>query len=140
MSNRFNIQGLEELKAELRKLPVALAYEAGGIVEDSATSAAAEIREGYGRHRRSGSLQDKVSVSHQKSRVGATSVVKSGDKDALVFEVGSEARHTRIGANRGSMPPGHVFFPAVRKWKRRMYAGFKDLLAKHGFVVTDDGG
>ena len=139
MPNRFNIQGLEELKADLRKLPVALAYEAGHIVEDSANGAAVEIRAGYGRHRRSGSLQDKVTVSHQASRVGATAVVTSGDKDAAVFEVGSEARHTRIGANRGSMPPGHVFFPAVRKWKRRMYLGFKDLLATHGFTVTDDG-
>lgn len=140
MPNRFNIQGLEELKADLRKLPVNLAYEAGHIVEDSAQSAATEIRDGYGRHRRTGKMQDGVSVTHKADRLGATAVVKSGDRDALVFEVGSQARHTRIGANRGSMPPGHVFFPAVRKWKRRMYAGFKDMLEKHGFTVTDSGG
>jgi hypothetical protein len=140
MPNRLKIEGLDELKAALRKLPAELAAEGGGIVKDSAEGALPEIRNGYGRHRRSGSLQDKVTVSHRASRLSATSVVKSGDKDALVFEVGSQARHTRIGANRGSMPPGNVFFPAVKRWKRLMYTRLKAMLREHGLAVTDDGG
>jgi len=140
MPNRLVFEGLEELRADLRKMPETLAAQAGHIVEDNGNSAAVEIRSGYGKHRRSGSLQDKVTVSHQASRFGATSVVQSGDKEAMVFEVGSQARHTRLGANRGSMPPGNVFFPAVRKWKHRMFSQLKDLLVRHGATVTDDGG
>lgn len=139
-NNRFVFAGLEQLKADLRKLPQDLAAEGGHIVEDAGNSASVEIRTGYGKSRRTGSLQDKVSVSHRASRFGASSVIRSADREALIFEVGSQARHTRIGANRGSMPPGNVFFPAYRKWKRTMFEQLKALLVRHGLTVTDDGG
>lgn len=138
MSNRFKFEGLAELQAELRKLTPVLAAEGGREVEAAAQDAATEVRSGYGRHRRSGSLQDNVTVSHRASRDGAVATLKSGDKEALVFEVGSQARHTRIGANRGAMPPGHVFFPAVIRAKRRMYGRLKAMLQRTGFSVSGD--
>lgn len=138
MPTRLKFEGLAELKAELRKLTPALASEGGREVEAAAQDAATEVRSGYGSHRRSGSMQDKVTVTHRASRDGAVATLTSGDQDALVFEVGSQARHTRIGANRGAMPPGHVFFPAVIRAKRRMWGRLKYMLQQHGFTVSGD--
>ena len=136
MSARFEWSGLEALKASLRALPEELTAEGGHIVEVRANGATATIKAGY--PRRSGSLAAGMDVTHSRSRFGARSVVKNSDKDAAVFERGSQARHTRIGANRGSMPANHLFTKTMMRERRGMYQDLRDLLVRKGLVVTGD--
>jgi hypothetical protein len=78
-------------------------------------------------------------VSHQdKGRFSAGAIVKNTAKHAWIFENGTQARHNDLGANRGSMPPGHVFIPAVIKRRRIMYQQLRALLERHGLKVSGD--
>jgi hypothetical protein len=136
MSASVRWNGLSELRAELRRLPADLAGEAGGIVLAHAMGAGEQVKGEYERHRRSGALANGVSVRTQdKGQYGAGAVVRSGARHAWLFENGSQARHTAIGANRGSMPPAHVFIPAMRQWRRRMYEALADMLERRGLAV-----
>lgn len=137
-NNRFRWDGLEELKAALRQLPEELTGEGSHIVEGAANGAAVDVRSGYAGHRRSGNLQDGVTVEHGVSGFGTSAVVKSNARHAWLFENGSQARHTAIGANRGSMPPAHVFVPAVMRKRRAMYDELKAMLTRHGLLVSGD--
>ncbi len=139
-SNRLVFDGLQELRAALRKLPADLAGEGGHIVEAAGNAAVVEARRGYLQHRRTGKMAGRVGVTHRRNRDGATAIVTNTDPQALTFEVGSQARHTDIGANRGSMPPGNVFYPAMRRHRRWMWEQLKALLVRHGLLVTGDAG
>lgn len=137
MSVVLKWDGLEELRAELRRLPEDLTGEASHIVEASANAAAADIKQGY--PHRTGNLRKGVTVTHfDKGKFSAGAIVKNTAPHANLFEVGSQARHTAIGANRGSMPPGHVFVPAVIKRRRQMYSRLKELLVRKGLSVSGD--
>lgn len=135
MGASFTFDGLEELKAALRNLPKALATEASGIVLDAAKAAVAEMH--Y--PERAGTLASKLKIETQSSGpFGAGVVVKNTDPIAAIFENGSQARHTSLGANRGAMPPGHVFIPSMSRNRRRMDEKLKGLLVEHGLTVTGD--
>lgn len=134
--NKFVWAGLEELKAQLRALPAEFATEGGRIVEARANGAAATIKAEY--PVRSGELRDKLTVTHTRNAVGAISVVRNSSKYADEFDYGTQARHTAIGANRGSMPPNHLFTQAIRRAKRLMYEDLKALLIRAGLVVKGD--
>lgn len=138
MSSRFVWTGLEELKAALRSLPAELATEGGHLVEGRANGAAATIKGGY--PSRSGELRDKLTVTHTRSAFGARSVIKNTSKHAAPFEVGTQARHTALGANRGSMPPNPLFTQTLVRARRAMYGDLQGLLERHGLTVTGDGG
>lgn len=129
--------GLEELKAQLRTLPSDLTAEASGIVNGAGNSAKQEIEGAY--PERTGDLRNHVSLSTQSlGQFGAGVVVKNTSKHASIFENGTQARHTAIGANRGSMPPGRVFIPIASRWRRQMYEQFKAMLVRHGLTVSGD--
>lgn len=139
MSASVKWSGLEELKRDLRNLPEDLAGEAGHIVEEAANGTAVDVKRGYAAHRRSGRLAGGVTVTHfEAGKYSAGAIVKNSAPHAYIFEVGTQARHTAIGANRGSMPPGNVFIPAAQKNRRRMYDRLKDMLVRFGAVVTGD--
>jgi hypothetical protein len=136
-NNRFAFSGLDELKAALRTLPADLAGEASHIVEAAANAAEADIKAGY--PVRTGDLRDHVlSQALSTGAFSAGIVVKNTSKLAYIAENGTQARHTALGANRGSMPPLHVFIPAVIKRRRVMYAQLKDLCERKGIRVTGD--
>lgn len=137
-NNRLRFDGLQELRADLRRLPKELRDEAEEIVFDSAEDAAREIRAGYEAHRRSGELAEKVEVQQLKGEgtAFAGALVQNKSKLAFIFENGTQARHTAIGANRGAMPPGHVFVPAVIKARKSMYNRLRELLRTKGLKVT----
>lgn len=135
-NNRLTFSGLDELRAALRQLPAELTGEASHIVEGAANGAAASIKAGY--PSRTGDLRDHVTVETMQSGFSTGAVVKNTSKLAYIFENGSQARHTAIGANRGSMPPGHVFIPIVIRKRRQMYEQLKDLLTRHGLQVSGD--
>lgn len=134
MSARLTFDGLAELKAQLRELPEALTTEGGHMVEARANSATATIKAGY--PTRTGNLRDGMDVHHSRSRFGARSVVINTDKDAQVYEHGSQARHNRFGANRGSMPPDPIFTRTVIRQRRALYeTDLVDLLTRNGLTV-----
>lgn len=135
MSVRLEWQGLEELRTALRTLPADLTGEASHIVEGSANAAAADIKAAY--PVRTGTLRNHVTVTHfEKGRFSAGAIVKNTAKHAHLFEIGTQARHTRLGANRGAMPPGRVFVPAVMRRRRQMYQQLKALLERKGLWVS----
>lgn len=135
-NNRIVFDGLAELKVALQNLPADLAREAGFIVYANADEAAREVKAAY--PSRTGNLRARVSVKKERGQFGASATVRNTAKHAHLFENGTQARHTALGANRGSMPPGHVFVPVMIRRRRVMYQVLKDLLVKHGLLVSGD--
>jgi len=142
MSVRFTIDGLDALRAELRKLPAELTAEAGHLIEGKAADAAVAVRAGYGAHRDSGNLQDHVVVVKRAAgRFGVAFEVRSTARHAYIFDNGSEARHyiTQNGVRHltGKMPPRPVFIPALVHARHRMYEGLRGVLTRAGLQVRD---
>lgn len=139
MPNRIVFDGMAELKAALRQLPEELRGEASNVVNATTNAAAVEIRTEYGKHRVSGRLQAGVVISHVNAgKYTAGAIVKNTAKIAGIFESGTQARHTHLGLNRGSMPPGHVFVPVIVRRRRQMYETLKAMLVRKGFLVSGD--
>lgn len=138
--NRFRFTGLEELKAELRNLPEALAQEAQAIVFGMADEAAAEIRAAYPSH--TGNLRRGVSVVRRVYAVSTAAIVVNKAPHAFLYENGTQARHyfTKGGVKKalGRMPPGHVFVPIMIRKRRQMYERLKGLLVRHGLSVSGE--
>jgi hypothetical protein len=136
MANEVRWDGLEEYRELLRALPEALAQETAHLVEAAANGAALDIRRAY--PVRTGKLRDRVTVTRlNKGKYGTGLIVKNTAPHAWLFENGTQARHTALGANRGSMPPGHVFIPLAIKARRRLYGQVKDLLVRKGALVDE---
>ena len=132
-NNRLKFDGLEELRASLRRLPKDLRDDAEAIVFESAEAAEKEIREAYEKHRVSGELADKLSVQQLKGGSAfAGALIQNKSKLAFIFENGTQARHNAIGANRGAMPPAHAFVPKVIKWRKIMYQKLRAMMRLHG--------
>ncbi len=137
MSNRLVFDGLEELRAQLRTLPADLAAEASVPVHEAAEGAKSAIFNAY--PDRTGDLRDHLVLEERPTGpFGAAVIVKNTSKLAWIFENGSQARHTALGANRGSMPPGHVFLPNIIRKRRTMYEQLKALLVSHGLIVQGE--
>ncbi len=134
--NRFQFQGLQDLFEGLRNLPPELQAEGGEIVVAHAEAAQTEIQGAY--PSRTGNLRDHVTVKTVVGQFSTNAIVKNTAKHAVIFENGTQARHTDLGAARGSMPPGHVFVPVVIRRRRAMYEALKGLIAKKGLVVSGD--
>lgn len=136
-NNRIVWSGLEELKQQFRSMPAELTNEASGIVDRAGEYAKSSVIQGY--PRRTGDLRNHVTLTHfENGKFGAGSILKNTAKHAWLFENGSQARHNDLGANRGAMPPGHVFVPAVIRWRKWMYGQLKDMLVRSGLTVTGD--
>lgn len=134
-NNRIVWEGLDELRAALRQLPSDLAAEATGIVIAHAEGAAQEIEGAY--PARTGNLRNGMDVIRSAAgRFGVGALVRNRAKHAWIFENGTQARHTSLGASRGSMPPGHVFIPRIIRWRARMYDALRAMLERHGLAVS----
>jgi hypothetical protein len=137
MANQVVWSGLKEYRELLRNLPETLAIEAGHYAEAAANGFAVEVRQAY--PRRTGNLRKGVKISRlNKGKYATGMVVKNTAPHAVLFENGTQARHTALGANRGSMPPGHVFVPRAIRTRRRLYDDVKGLLQRKGAIVTGD--
>lgn len=128
--NRLRLDGLDALKAELRRMPAELGTSAARIVFRTADEAAAEIVRNY--PRRTGRLKAGVKVRRTPSTYGASAVVRNTAPHASIFEHGTQARHTQLGANRGSMPPGKVVGPVAARERREMLQELIGLLRSTG--------
>jgi len=134
-SVKLTWSGLEELKAALRQLPEELTGEAANIIEGTWNGAALDVKSGY--PSRTG-LGRTVTVEHRRSRFGAVSIIRNTSPRALWYEVGTQVRHTSFGANRGAQRPGHVFYPPIRRARRKGLAELREMLIRHGLTVTGD--
>ena len=130
-------EGLTEYYAELAQLPEACAGEAAHLIEAVANGVTLDIKGAY--PSRAGDLRKKtVVMALEKNGLIVGAVVKNTSKHAAIFEAGTQARHTALGANRGTMPPGHVFLPRIVTATRALTQQLKDLRALRGAVVTGD--
>jgi hypothetical protein len=148
-NNRFKIDGLFELKAQLRDLPKALQAEGGAIVLDTADQAAGDLQTLYpvrttglspGPSRTSawappGDLRSHVFVSKRGGQFSTMATVKSTGKAAWLYDNGSQARKWVNGKLTGAMPATHLFVKTMMRWRRVMYHRLGDLLERHGLVV-----
>ncbi len=135
--NKLTIIGLDDLRRELARLPAELVEEGSAIVMDAANDARDEIADRYGSHTRTGNLAHGLEVRvRDKSGYGVGVVLRNRSKHSHLFEFGTEARHTAIGADRGSMPAGKIFVPAVRRHRATMYGRLRALLERKGLRVT----
>jgi len=136
MPVQLTITGIDDLKRALADLPPQLKGESTVIVLDNA-HAAADIRSQYPKGL-TGNLQKGVKVRVQE--VGPLSVaaqVRSGAPHAHLWEFGTEARHTKLGWNRGVMkrPPAPVFIPTMIKYRRLMYEKLAAIIEAKGLTV-----
>jgi hypothetical protein len=134
MSVRFAFKGLDELQAALRALPAELTGEASKIIEAAGNRAVLDLKRGYPVV--TGNLRDGVEVTFTQGGVSARALVRSRAPHAHLFEYGTEARHNALGANRGRMPPTHLFGRTMSNVRREMYEGLRALLERHGLKVT----
>lgn len=132
--NHLRFEGLEELKADLRRLPADLRDEGGAIVLEEGQGAATDIIAAYPEV--TGHLKKGVKVEVFATPWGTTVQVKNVAPHAYIFENGTQVRHTALGLNRGAAPPGRVFVPIVVRRRRRMYERLKDLLRSKGLTVS----
>lgn len=132
--------GMDELRAEFKKLPETAHGEALKLAEGAANGAAVDLRAAYPVGP-TGNLRKGVVVTHfSKGKLYAGAVVKNTAPHAWIFENGTQARHTDLGANRGAMPPGHVFIPIIIRARHRLVEQFKALLLRLGASsVTGNG-
>jgi hypothetical protein len=149
MPVEFTIQGLEDLRLALQKLPTELASEAAIQIGISTTRAKARIAAAYPLVYRStqarsssasppGELQRKLASKVTRDGVSVVGEVKNTAKIGYIFENGSAIRYTDKGAKRGVMPAGHVFIPIVAQERRAMYEALKAIIAKAGLEVSGD--
>jgi hypothetical protein len=136
MSSRFRLDGLAELVTGLQQLTPELVGESSAIIGGAGDGAAREIILGY--PERTGDLRKGVKVLKTAGQFSITVKVVNTSKLASIFENGTQARHTDLGANRGSMPPGHVFVPIMMRRRRAMYEQLKALVASKGLTVSGD--
>ena len=134
--NRLTWDGMEELKAALRSLPEELSQEGGDIVVEHATEAGEDVRAHYAAAAVTGNLEKHVKVVIESRTAGASVVVKSTAKHAIIYENGSKMRKTKDGRNRGMMPPAKVFVPTMIRERREMLVELAELLKTKGLEVS----
>jgi hypothetical protein len=117
----FQWTGFQALVDQFATLARDLTTEAAPEVETAAQSAKSAIYSGY--PTRTGDLKNHLAVVLHTDATRTEAVVINTSPHAAVFERGSQARHTAIGANRGSMPANPLFSATMMRWRRGLYTG-----------------
>jgi hypothetical protein len=134
----LRLNGLEELKEWLRKLPDNLVGEATGIITTAANDAATAVIDRYPEVE--GNLKGGVVVQPMRSRPGDRGgiglVLRSKSSHAHLYEYGTQVRHTKLGWNRGRMPGKAVVTQEASKHRRKMYEQLTAMLVRMGFKVS----
>lgn len=134
MSAKFVLDGVAEMRIALRKLPYDLTDDTQEMIEHHAQRAVSRLSGAY--PHRTGDLGTGIEVRTRPRQLVAGALVVNPDPHAHLFEHGTQARHNRIGANRGAMPAGNVFVPIIMDERRQLYAEIVDLLGTVGITVT----
>ena len=134
--SRLTLTGLDDLSTALAQLPAQLAAEAEALIDERAELMKAEVFQRY--PKRTGNLRKGVRIQALRSGSAFTPgrVVTNRAPHAHIFELGTEARHTKIGARRGAMPPGRVFVPAAIRHRRVLMGELLALLERVGLEVS----
>lgn len=143
MASKLVIEGIEDLREQLRQLPEELRREAYAIGSRAANTAASNVRAKYQAHRHSGKLADSVEVVETKNagQFGVGLTVVANQWYALIFDTGIEAdRHTAMNWDRGKMPAAHIFIPEMIRQRKVAEREWTQLLRDHGFEVVERGG
>ena len=136
MSARVTFEGLAELEQALRDLPATLAGEAADIVQAAAEGARGEIAAAYPEGQ-AGHLRKSLKVERRAAGpAGVIVLLRATAKEAGWFESGTQTRQTKLGANRGAMPAGNVFYPRAYRWHDRMFRNLAEMLRRNGLTVT----
>jgi hypothetical protein len=138
------MEGLAELREQLRRLPEDLATEAGDIVIAHAEGARREVVSGYptgpgSKQFPAGTLKARVAVERNRSKVSTAAIVRSRAPHAIIFERGTVQRRTDKGWNRGRMPKAReaqAMIPKVIRWRRQMVEALIELVRRAGFEVA----
>lgn len=135
--NRLILDGMDDLKTALRKLPVEMRDEAAEVIDHTAEITASSLRQSYPRGD-TGNLRAGVKVSHERSTFGASATVKSTSPHAHLFEFGTQNRTTRQGWRRGKSPEHKAdgLVPIAQRNRKRMNQQLIDIVRKAGFDVT----
>lgn len=130
--------GLDELTRDLTQLTPAVVEQADGIVNAHAHKAADAIVSAY--PERTGKLRQGVTVRETSSKGRRPDTprytVANSAPLAHIFEYGTQARHTEIGADRGVMPAGKIFIPFAIRERGAMLNDLRELLRAQGATVT----
>jgi len=149
---KMQMDGLEELRKALEKLPEHLIEEATGIILTHAEQAQREVQDAYpvrttNLNRRSartgkwfppGILKARVHILKDRGLVFARALVQSRAPHAWMYENGTVARRTDKGWNRGRMPEAPLdkkMIPRVIRIRARMVKALIALVERAGFEV-----
>jgi hypothetical protein len=133
-ANQLHINGLDELREALKRLPPELVREAGVIVHAQAEAASREMAAAYPFH--SGNLRDHLRVELGGDMVSATARVRNTARHAYIYERGTGPRQWASGKSTGRMPAGRVFIPIAIQRRRIMLSALIDLVERAGLHVS----
>jgi len=137
MSVRVLLQGNNELRDALGKLPEALNLEARAIVRTAAETTAAQLRSVYPQGG-TGAMRRGVKVTTRDTTTTVSAKVRSTTDEATYWEYGTQVRRTSQGFNRGAMPAatGRGLISLAQRNRRRMLDELVALVREAGFTVT----
>src|SRR4029450_2066051 len=138
---RMNLDGLDDLVKQLRRLPEVVQREASVIVTGHAQRAVEEMRatypvRTYGLARNRGALLPGLRTDTRPDTVSSSAIVRNRAPHAYLFEHGTATRHTAAGISRGAARPGKVFIPIAVRHKTALTRDLIRLLERQGFQVT----
>lgn len=142
----LRIDGLEQLRADLRRLPADLSAEAFTIVQRHGQAAEGDVLRRYPRGP-TGNLRAGVSLTVRNPAVGARVELYSRAPHAWMYDHGTKDRVTlghgpkhkyRAGVHRGRLQPQspEIFVPTAIRERQAMYGDLARMLETHGFDVS----
>jgi hypothetical protein len=151
----LKLDGLQELRDALGKLPQEFRDQGGQIVSDAGARLVSDTQNGYpvrqtnlhpGPNRKSrwyppGNLHSRVATVTSQTTSGALATVKSSAPHAWWFEHKTNVRQTASGANRGAMPEraaSQRMIPKAIRIRKAMYVSIVDMVKAAGFEVSVD--
>jgi hypothetical protein len=146
-TNKLTITGLDQLREDLKRLPLELVREAAVIVQAQGEQMAVEVTAAYPFV--TGNLRDHVRVAIAVDAVSATARVTNTAKHAHLFEKGTKARQYtghgpgkkmpagwKAGKGTGAARPGKIFIPIAILRRRVMVAALAEIVTRAGLTVT----
>jgi len=153
-SIKMQMDGLDELRNTLHKLPEHLVDEASDIIVAHAEQAQREVQDAYpvrttnlhptARRRTPwyppGNLKGRVRILKNRAVVFTSAIVQSRAPHAWLYENGTKGRNrtTDKGWNRGAMPEAPLdkkMIPRVIRIRARMVKALMELLQREGFEL-----
>ncbi len=135
--NRVVFEGLDQFRADLRRLPEELAIEAGDAVVAAAEQTASRLQSNL--PRRSGRLIRGVKTTVERDqKFAARAIVRSTAHHAWWYEHGTGHRRTSKGASRGRMTqagPNQSLIVLAQAARRVMFSKLLAIIERAGFEV-----